>query len=78
MDEGIKEGGLLERLESQTDEALQSVIEQAKALLAKRQAERQAQALLRIRQLAVDHGLHVKARKRPRKRGRPRKTDALT
>lgn len=78
MDERTKETAPFEGLDSQNDEALRTMIEQAKALLAKRQAERQTQALARIRQLAVDHGLHVKASKRPRKRGRPRKEDALT
>jgi hypothetical protein len=86
MDDRVKEAGLLDRLESQTDDALHALIDQAKSLLAKRQGERhaqaqaekakrQAQALAQIRQLAVDHGLHVKAKKRAGKRGRPRKAD---
>jgi DNA-binding GntR family transcriptional regulator len=57
-------------------EALRGLIERAKALLASRHAERQAHALAQIRQLAADHGLHVKAKRRARKRGRPRKTAA--
>lgn len=76
MDAQVKDTGLLEGLDTHSDEALRDVIEHAKALLATRHAQRQAQALAQIRQLAIDHGLHVQAKKRARKRGRPRKTDS--
>jgi hypothetical protein len=57
------------------DDALCTVIAQAKSLLAARKLERQAQALLAIRRLAQDNDLNVQAKKRARRRGRPRKTD---
>ena len=76
MDAPVNDTVVFEALGSQSDEALRDLIGRAKALLASRHAERQAHALAQIRQLAVDHGLHVKAKRRARKRGRPRKTDA--
>lgn len=77
MDTQTKDTGLLERLDTLPDEMLRDLIERAKALLVSRRTERQAHALAQIRQLAVDHGLHVKAKTGARKRGRPRKADIV-
>ena len=86
MDAQVKDTVVFEALGSQSDEALRGLIERAESLLAAREAERkaqaaaertqrQAEALAQIRQLAAECGLHVKAKRRARKRGRPRKTD---
>lgn len=65
-----------ETLDSVSDDGLRELITQAKALLATRENKRRNQALVRIRQLAKEHGLSIAIKQPIRKRGRPRKSSS--
>lgn len=71
MDTHINER-LIDRLESQDDDALRAMIARAREILASREDKRKKDAIAAIRRIAAEHGLDVAVRK-SRKRGRPSK-----
>ena len=72
MGEIARQVPTIQNLESQSDDDLCSVIEQAKAVLEARESERKKQAVAEIRRIAKEHGLDVAVGKTSRRRGRPR------
>lgn len=56
------------QLEDASDDELESLIKQARALLDERDANRKREALLRIRDIAKQHGLIVDVHEKKRKR----------
>ncbi len=72
MDAHIHER-LIERLDTQDDDALRALIARAREILAAREDKRKKEAITAIRKLAAEHGLDVAVRKPARKRGRPPK-----
>lgn len=73
MDAHINDG-LIERLDTQADDALRALIARAREILAAREDKRKKEAIAAIRKLAAEHGLDVAVRKPARKRGRPPKS----
>lgn len=72
MDAHIHER-LIERLDTQDDDALRALIARAREILTAREDKRKKEAIAAIRKLAAEHGLDVAVRKPARKRGRPPK-----
>ncbi len=62
-------------LDALSDDAMRQVRQQIDGKLAAHANVRRQQALSEIHRLAAAHGLNVAVKKRPRKRGRPRKED---
>ena len=73
MDEFAPQTARAETLESQSDNDLRAVIDQARRILEARESKRKKQAVAEIRRIAKEHGLDVAIDKPARKRGRPRK-----
>lgn len=65
--------GMTRDLESQSDEALRDLIDEAGRILKAREMRRKKDALAEIRRIAKVHGLDVAVGKRPGRRGRPPK-----
>ena len=65
------------QLEAHSDEALQSLIDEARSVLNARAAARKREALRRIKELAKQHGLDVAVQDPSKKRGRPPKAANL-
>ncbi len=73
MDDFVRNTALTEGLESQSDDTLRDVIDQARSVLKTRESARKKLAVAEIRRIAKEHGLDVAIDKTARKRGRPRK-----
>lgn len=65
------------QLDAHSDEALQSLINEARHVLKSRAAARKREALRRIKELAKQHGLDVAVQDPAKKRGRPPKAASL-
>jgi len=74
MDEFARQVPTIEGLDSQPDDTLRDVIEQARNILEARENKRKKEAVSEIRRIAKMHGLDVAIDKSARKRGRPRKS----
>ena len=73
MDDFTPQSARTTDLDSQSDDALRAVIENARSILEARKTERKKQAVAEIRRIAKEHGLDVAIENPARKRGRPRK-----
>ena len=73
MDEFVTKVPTIEGLDSQSDDDLRSVIDQARNVLGQRKMAREKEAVSEIRRIAKENGLDVAVGKSARKRGRPRK-----
>ena len=73
MDEFARQVPTIEGLDSQSDDDLRSVIDQARNVLGQRKMAREKEAVSEIRRIAKENGLDVAVGKSARKRGRPRK-----
>ena len=73
MDEFVTKLLTIEGLDSQSDDDLRSVIDQARNVLGQRKMAREKEAVSEIRRIAKENGLDVAVGKSARKRARPRK-----
>jgi hypothetical protein len=68
----------VESLDSQNDDTLRAGRRRIDELLTARKNKSQAQALAQIRRILNENGLDWELKKKPGKRGRPRKTDSTS
>ena len=66
---------LRSNLNAATDEELRDIAKEAHSEIARREAERQREAMAKIKELAKAHGLNVAIDRPARKRGRPARKD---